>query len=431
MHHPEGPRAAEFLMRNLHDGRPSRVVRAGAGVLARVLRVAKAGIEEVPRVPLDVAAKERLVLVAQIEPVPEKPERQDEPALAIADRRAALLLLDQGKTLGNGETNAETPGFHVIDESHRRESVREAAAVRPHLPQVFPCTFREPSASVFPMDPPRRDGPSLLLAPPARGGAEVLSFPPPKREGASSGHPPRIDEHLVKPETTRDEVLQGRKIVAQPALAPHADAHAKIDAVVHWHVRDGYQTAIDLLTRVADHSDFASDISIRREGDDPATGERWLEEISIEIVNQQTIADAHEKAAELAARGVRRVFAIFVNENRVCEWSRARNAFVLLERDGVIEDPCFVRPMPVRAFLERAVGERETVRALVKRGGEEIQAVRDKGRREMLLEQLRFRFGQVPAATMARVEAASGEELTRLGQRVLSAATLDAVFEET
>lgn len=281
----------------------------------------------------------------------------------------------------------------------------------------------------MPMDPPRRDGPSFLLAPAARGGATVLSFPPPERERSPGGRAPGLDEHLVKPETTRNEVIRGRSVVAQPALEPHADAHAKIEAVVHWHVRDGYQTSIDLLTRSAQDSDFATDISIRRDGIDSATGQRYLEEISFEIASEQTLPLVREKAIVLAARGVRRIFTIFVKENRVCEWAREQHNFVALERDSVIEDPCFVRPISVRAFIEKAVAEREAVRALAARGGDEVQALRNAARREMLLALLRARFGEVPEDVLARIRAATAEQLMRWAERVLTATTLSATLE--
>ena len=59
-------------------------------------------------------------------------------------------------------------------------------------------------------------------------------------------------------------------------------------------------------------------------------------------------------------------------------------------------------------------------------------AARDEGLREgerkLLLRLLRARFGELPAAVLARVEAAEGADLERWGERVLAADSLDAVF---
>ena len=275
----------------------------------------------------------------------------------------------------------------------------------------------------------------MMLAPSARGGA-ALSFPP--------ADPPRrfppVDQHVVVPETTRDEMVRGRKIIAQPALEPHGDAHANLGAVIRLHVREGYRASIDLLTRVSEGSNFATDVSIRRDGPDPTTGRRHLEEVSFEIVNEQAPGLVREKAEDLVERGVRRVFAIYVKRGEICEWSRDKAVFVPLDLDGRIEDPCFVRPIQVRALLDGAVAEREAVRALERKGNPEILAIkqsaeekgreegRDVGRREMLLEVLRERFGELSESAEARVATAGGATLSRWARRSYAASTLDEVF---
>ena len=50
------------------------------------------------------------------------------------------------------------------------------------------------------------------------------------------------------------------------------------------------------------------------------------------------------------------------------------------------------------------------------------------GRREMLLDQLRERFGELPDPVLARVTAAGVEELHAWCKRVLTAPALDDVF---
>jgi len=217
-----------------------------------------------------------------------------------------------------------------------------------------------------------------MLAPPARGGA-VLSFPPSEH---SSGSFPPVDEHLVAPETTRDEVIRGRKIIAQPALEPHGDKHADLDFVILPHVREGYRASIDLLTRTSESSDFATDLSIRKEGQDPETGRRYLEEISFEIVNEQSMRDVREKAEELAARGVRRIFAIFVKHENVAEWSCEEKNFVTLDKNGKIEDRCLLRPISVNALLDAAIAEIEVVRALARKKNPEIESIKKRAKQD-------------------------------------------------
>jgi hypothetical protein len=53
------------------------------------------------------------------------------------------------------------------------------------------------------------------------------------------------------------------------------------------------------------------------------------------------------------------------------------------------------------------------------------------GRREMLLDQLRERFGALPDVAVARVTAAGMTELQTWSKRVLRASTLDGVFTES
>ena len=62
-----------------------------------------------------------------------------------------------------------------------------------------------------------------------------------------------------------------------------------------------------------------------------------------------------------------------------------------------------------------------------------LRRIRDEGRREgeveVLLRQLQLRFGPLPTDVTARVTAADVETLLRWSERVLSAPTLDVVFD--
>ncbi|HSN98273.1 MAG TPA: DUF4351 domain-containing protein, partial [Candidatus Nanopelagicales bacterium] len=61
---------------------------------------------------------------------------------------------------------------------------------------------------------------------------------------------------------------------------------------------------------------------------------------------------------------------------------------------------------------------------------EGIKEGRHEGERSLLLRQLRARFGELPAAVVARVEAAGVDEIERWGERVLGAQSLGEVLDE-
>lgn len=193
-----------------------------------------------------------------------------------------------------------------------------------------------------------------------------LSFP---RESTL----PAIDERLA--EAGGDyEILRGEKIRVSPSNPEHADPHFAIDAVVYAHLSPGWRGATDLLTRTDVESDFATDTCVRREGTDPRTGKRYLEELAFEIVNEQRPGDVTAKAEELTERGVRRVFAIFVKKREVREWKSG--AWALLEPDGVVDDVCFHPAVPVRALLDAAEIKAAVVHALDAQGHPAIESIR-------------------------------------------------------
>lgn len=222
--------------------------------------------------------------------------------------------------------------------------------------------------------------------------------------GLPSGHraptqqrAPRVDDHVVRPET-REEMVRGEVQQAVPALPPHADAHVDAAFAVRGLARPGYTVADDLLTRFAERSDFASDLSVRRAGTDTSTGERHLEELAFEVVNTQSDQDVADRAEDMTARGVRRTFAIFVKRREVAEWSAAEGRFVPLPADGRIEDECLVAPLPVRALLDAASSEEAgAVGLLLKKNPVVVRAVQEgiaetrresqaEGRRQGLVE---------------------------------------------
>ena len=185
-----------------------------------------------------------------------------------------------------------------------------------------------------------------------------------------------VDDYLVEPET-RWEVIDGQRVYAAPAGAPHGDKHFKLDYVLAAHLLPGYVGSTDLLTRWDDDNNYATDTSVRRDGVDPATGRRYLEELAFEVANTQRRHELEQRAQTLVGRGVRRVFAVFVKAGEVAEWSRADGAFVPLALDAHIEDACLARPVLVRAVLDAAAADNEVARALIARRNPVIEEYRE------------------------------------------------------
>ena len=131
---------------------------------------------------------------------------------------------------------------------------------------------------------------------------------------------PAVDERLAAPET-RFEVIDGKAVTVAPADEPHAERHGALAALVRAHRADGYAVAVDMLTRTSFTDDIAPDVSLYRAARDPTTGGRRLEEMAFEIASTESIGRVAGKAAKLAARGVRRIFAIDVERARVLEWA--------------------------------------------------------------------------------------------------------------
>ncbi|MBK8697067.1 MAG: Uma2 family endonuclease [Deltaproteobacteria bacterium] len=183
---------------------------------------------------------------------------------------------------------------------------------------------------------------------------------------------PRVDQRLVEPETAY-EVVRGERVQASPSNPDHADPHMQLDAVVFTHLRPGWRGATDLLTRTDERSDFATDASVRREGIDPTTGARYLEEVAFEVVNTQRAGDLTAKAQDLTARGVRRVFGLWPRQKRICEWRGG--VWQVLPLASVIDDECFARPIPVQALLDASAADDALADALLARGNSRLAAV--------------------------------------------------------
>jgi hypothetical protein len=273
----------------------------------------------------------------------------------------------------------------------------------------------------------RSSSSEAVSAPPAPGSSTELKLP-------GRGGFPRLDEHVVRPET-REEMVRGERLLAQPARAPHGDRHFNVDFVVGGHVSAGYVGSTDLLTHVVHGSDFASDTCIRLDGDDPQTGDRYLEEVAFEIVHEQPVKKATERAEDWSLRGVRRIFGIFVKKGTVEEWLPSAKKWRALDLGSVISDPCLVRPLSVKALLDAAVAEDEVARALEAKANPAILAMKAASERReaaaAVLTVLASRGLDVPPRVRAAIEGSRDlAQLRRWLARAVTAASAGDVIDE-
>lgn len=210
----------------------------------------------------------------------------------------------------------------------------------------------------------------MYLAPGA-GPANRLDLPGPRAL-------PWPDEHVVEPETDQ-EMIDGQIIQVAPSMSPHADRQVDIAYVIRAHVASGYVASAELLTRVSDDDDFATDACIRRRGRD-ARGHRYLEEISFEVKHTQSESDLKKRARYLIGRGVRRVFAVYVRVDKagddeqvkagpVKEWwpgeTGDQGDWKALDEESYIKDRCLHRPIKVRSLLDAVEADNAVYDALV------------------------------------------------------------------
>lgn len=255
---------------------------------------------------------------------------------------------------------------------------------------------------------------------------------------------PPVDEHLVEPEVTRDEIIGGRRVEAFPAEAPHADQHGDLQYVLRAHIAPGYVASVDLLTRFDQKSDFASDACVRRAGIDPQTGKRHLEELAFEVVSEQKERDVAEKAPRMHRRGVRRVFAIFLKSRQVCEWSpEGPGSWRPLVATSEIEDPCLAKPLGIAALLDAAAADDAVVQALAAKDNPELRRMKTAERREgeaqgeargiakSILQVLERRGIAVSADQRQEILSCTNlDRLSRWLDQAVLAATVDEIFQD-
>jgi Uma2 family endonuclease len=201
------------------------------------------------------------------------------------------------------------------------------------------------------------------------------------RTGHASPEVPGVDERLVAPESGY-EIDDGRLVRVPPALPPHAIRHSKISALLEAHVADDFEVACDMLTRLSETSDRAPDVSVFPIAPDPQTGGRQLEQLAFEVVNTESLAHAAKKAADLSARGVRRVFAVDVEHERAFEWSRELGTWTMVDLTGSIEDRALAVALPFDAVVHAAKADDAVARALLAKRNPVLVAAIDRGHEE-------------------------------------------------
>jgi Uma2 family endonuclease len=246
-----------------------------------------------------------------------------------------------------------------------------------------------------------------------------------------------VDERLVMPET-RFEVIDGQVAYVSPADPPHASRHSKLSALLEAFVAEGFDAASDMLTRTSEKGDMAPDGSVYPSAVDPKTGKRQLEHLAFEVVSTESLGDAGKKASALAARGVRRVFAIDVERRRALEWSRRTGAWEILAKDAIIDDPAFALGLPVHDLVSAAKADDAVARALLAKGNpvllEALEEARHEakaeGKAEAIVAVLAARGLTIDGATAKRIRALRDpDELDRrlaIAVRCADVAELDA-----
>ncbi|HET9955446.1 MAG TPA: Uma2 family endonuclease [Polyangiaceae bacterium] len=259
---------------------------------------------------------------------------------------------------------------------------------------------------------------------------------PPNLGHVPGGELPAADLRLVAPEC-RYEVEDGRVVYVPPADEPHGVKHAAVAAIVKAHARDGYEVAVDMLTRTSEMDDIAPDVSVfplERHAD----GGRQLEELALEIVNTQRLNDAGRKASKLIGRGVRRVFAIDVTRQRVFEWSTELGTWAILGDAAEIVDRTLAAPLPVAALVRAVLTDDAVARALLVKENAVLQAAlaarhaqgQVKGKADALLTVLSARGLSPTADQRARILSCESEaELERWLRVALRCQSMDELFD--
>lgn len=262
---------------------------------------------------------------------------------------------------------------------------------------------------------------------------------------------PRVSDYAVEPESGQ-ELFDGQVREAAPAGPLHSRQHNQVDYVLRAYAAPGYGVDTDLLTRQAEEHNFASDTCIRRDGVDPGTGDRYLEELAFEIKSTQRTGELTRRARAMSQRGVRRIFAIPVRGDAtgrnlvagpLTEWLPADESWRIYGDGELIEDPCLYEPVPVRALLDAVEADDAVARALLDKGNRVLvqygdgRERRGERRGEMNAARkhihviLRARGIAIDEATRARIDERSDlDELERWVERAARVTSASQLFDE-
>ena len=192
--------------------------------------------------------------------------------------------------------------------------------------------------------------------------------------------PPLVGDYIVEPETD-NEFFEGEVRKCLPANATHSRQHAKLIVLLSAYCAPGYVVDVDLLTRQSEDNNFASDSCIRKDGFDPNTGDRHLEELAFEIKATQRPGDLRKRARIMAERGVRRIFAIPVKGDSaghriiagpLQEWLHESDNWHIYRGDEMLEDACLRQPLKASALLDAIEADRALGEALIASGNAAI-----------------------------------------------------------
>ncbi|WP_428263535.1 hypothetical protein [Haliangium sp.] len=254
---------------------------------------------------------------------------------------------------------------------------------------------------------------------------------------------PPVSESVVEPETNH-EYFRGEVRECLPAKATHSSQHSNVVGVLRAYAKPEYTVDIDLLTRQDKKNNFASDVCLRRRGFDPATDDRYLEEVAVEIKATQRPGELTVRARLMARRGVRRVFAIPVKGDDagyelvagpLLEWQPERDDWKVWGEDELLEDPCLSRPLLVSALLDAVQAEKAIVNAMIASNHPDMvkheQLVEHRGMRKLLMRVIAARELRLDEDAMARIGACADEDvLGRWAERAATAQALADIFDD-
>ncbi len=192
--------------------------------------------------------------------------------------------------------------------------------------------------------------------------------------GHANADLPAIDERLVASESGY-EIDDGKLVRVPPSEPPPAIRHSKLSALLEAHASPEFEVASDMLMRLSETSDRAPDASVFPRAPDPRTGGQQLAHLAFEVANTESLSHAGKKAAQMCARGIRRVFAIDVQRSRALEWSHELGTWQMLDPDGTIDDPALAVPLPIAALVHSATADDAMARALLAKRNPVLVAV--------------------------------------------------------